>query len=275
MTQTSDNPPTHITESKEYGCCSGSLIGTNETGDTVKVIPLFCHRWTCPRCRKQKSAFWREIACAGEPDKFLTFTIRENKNIPAKLQAINMKKAWSKLVQKIRYTFGEFEYLMVWELQENGSPHMHLLVRCGFIPQAWLANEWCKMTGAFKVDIRKIKNKNNIARYITKYIGKDIGRVSEELHGLRIVQRSKRWDLRSDEEKEQKPGTDLTGISAFAFCFTTPKKVYDYLVEKKGYRLDADSSKTCWTLRGPPNEDIESDVLWSLVEEKGFREARG
>jgi len=186
-----------------------------------------------------------------------------------------MKKAFAKLVQKIRYKTGSFEYLLVFELTKAGTPHIHMLSRGGFIPQAWLSDQWKKLTGSFVVDIRRIKKKKDVARYITKYLGKAIGRVSEELHGLRIIQKSKKWDLRPDEEKEQKPGTDLSGISTFAFCFTTPKKVYDYLVEKKGYRLDTDSSKTCWTLRGPPNEDIESDVLWSLVEEKGFREARG
>jgi len=186
-----------------------------------------------------------------------------------------MKKAFAKLVQKIRYKTGNFEYLLVFELTKKGTPHIHMLSRGGFIPQAWLSDQWKKLTGSFIVDIRRIRRKKDVSNYITKYLGKAIASVAEGLNGLRVVQKSKLWDLRSDEEKSQKPGTDLTGISTFAFCFTTPKKVYTYLTEKKGFQLDADSSKTCWTLRGPPTEDLESDVLWSLVEEKGFREARG
>lgn len=275
MTNSSAEPPTILPERSSYDCCSGSLIGVNETGDAIKVIPLFCHRWTCPRCRKHKAGHWREIAKAGDPDKFLTFTIRENKNIPVKLLAQNMKKAWSLLLQKIRYTFGEFEYLMIWELQKNGMPHFHMLARCGFIPQGWLSSEWFRLTGAFKVDIRKVRRKTDIANYITKYMGKAISDVAEAMHGLRIIQKSKNWDIRTDDEKKSPAAPDDLGINDFSFCFCHPQKIYKYLKENKSFNLDKDSSETCWLLRGPPRPDLESEVLWKMVQEKGFREASG
>lgn len=58
------------------------------------------------------------------------------------------------------------------EEHKSGFPHFHLVVRSPYVAQEELSRDWCKLTDAFIVDIRKIDPGRRVARYISKYLTK-------------------------------------------------------------------------------------------------------
>jgi hypothetical protein len=52
-------------------------------------------------------------------------------------------------------------------------PHLHIICRARFIPQADLSDAWAKVTnGSFRVDLRRVSSRRGIARYVCKYASK-------------------------------------------------------------------------------------------------------
>lgn len=67
-------------------------------------------------------------------------------------------------------------FLAVVEAHESGSPHLHVLLRSGFIHRRLIKEWWEKRTGSFIVDIRIVKSRRQAASYVTKYISKNPAR---------------------------------------------------------------------------------------------------
>ena len=237
-------------------CVTGTLVGSNERGDMIKIIPLYCHKWTCSQCAKVKSYEWKNIAVSGKPQRFMTLTLKENKRLSAGYQAKIIKKAWTKLVSLIRKTFGSFDYMLVFELTKKGTPHIHVLQRGCFIPKKWLSEQWMKLTGAFIVDIRKIFNEKDVARYIMKYLGKALGEVSEELHGMRIIQRSKNWIIVDPDKDDEDDDIREDGIYDWYYTRDLPGIILEAAKTMHGFSITGDQSKGCFVLHGPPDVDI-------------------
>lgn len=63
-------------------------------------------------------------------------------------------------------------YFAVVERHKSGRPHLHVLLRCGYIPQTWLSLEMNRLAGSPIVDIRKVSGTKQAAAYVAKYIGK-------------------------------------------------------------------------------------------------------
>lgn len=252
----------------EYSCCTGSLVGRDEETGTVLVVPMYCHRWTCPRCGKRKAAVWRRVAIAGDPERFITLTLREVPAWQAKRAAEKMKRAWAKLVQRIRRKWGECEYLLVFELTKKGTPHIHMLQRGCYIPQAWLSEQWCKLTGSYIVDIRRVRNKADVGNYITKYLGKSVGEVSSALHGLRIVQRSKRWIIDPSALEGDAPARRVSRVVEWTFVFAPPGDVLDILQDDLHCTV-LRQDESIIELRPPP--DIDDVVVRTVYYARGER----
>jgi len=240
----------------DHDCVTGSLLGLNSVTNSIHLIPMFCHKWSCPRCRKRKASKWRGIAQRGQPERFITLTLRATEKLNAREQAHLGKKAFARMVQKIRREFGKFEYLLIWELTKKGTPHIHLLQRGTYIPKQRLSDLWCEFSGSFIVDIKSIKSDGDVYKYITKYMGKSIAECSEELNGLRILQKSKNYCILP--EKEDEPGDDnkVDVVECWYFCRATPSEVIEYLTEDLDFTVDEESRDGHIILRGPPVEDI-------------------
>jgi hypothetical protein len=80
-----------------------------------------------------------------------------------------LTERWKRLSLRIGRRFGRFEYAAIVELQDRGSPHLHLIMRGPFMPFPWLAKAAREVGFGPMVDIRQPKM--NLSRYLTKSLG--------------------------------------------------------------------------------------------------------
>jgi len=255
---------------KDHDCVTGSLVGASASGSTLKVIPMFCHKWTCPRCSKRKASVWRSIAQRGKPERFITLTLKADENKDVIQYAKEGKKAFAKLVQKLRRRYEVFEYMLVWELTKKGTPHIHMLQRGTWIPKQVLSDLWCSLTGSFIVDIKRIHRSNEVARYITKYMGKSIAECSEVLNGLRMLQKSKNYVIEPLPEEERGGDEDIEDIDSWIFCSATPRELLEVAKELFGCTLDDRSSANCLVLRAPPDPDLACKLVHHFDDDRSY-----
>jgi hypothetical protein len=82
---------------------------------------------------------------------------------------------------------------------DRWHPHLHILVDGSFIPQRELSDAWLKATGdSCIVDIRAVRSRRQIARYVSKYVAKgdefaawtleQIAEYAQAMCGQRVIQ---------------------------------------------------------------------------------------
>lgn len=108
------------------------------------------------------------IECNTTPyTKFFSLTIAENDDDrDAMIRRLNyfFKKLRKKLNKKTPYTY-------ILEQQERGAYHAHVILFLDdYLPQRWLQDLW----GYGIVDIRKLKDARDTARYVMKYVTKEV-----------------------------------------------------------------------------------------------------
>jgi hypothetical protein len=69
-------------------------------------------------------------------------------------------------------TFGRSEWFRCTESTANGWPHYHLLQRGPFIPFKWLRENWLRLTGTPRVQIKPVTDGKVAAGYVTAYVAK-------------------------------------------------------------------------------------------------------
>lgn len=136
------------------------------------LAAVTCKRWGCRWCGRQLTRRFMAIVCAAQPNRMATLTV------DPKLYT-NPRDAWEATSQKVsrlaaqaRRKVSEWEYARSLETTKKGWPHYHLILRSPFVPHAWLKAAWQNLTGASIVDIRKIHNPEEAARYVAKYVCK-------------------------------------------------------------------------------------------------------
>lgn len=138
--------------------------------------PIRCKRWSCPVCAEINRA--RVVAIAGKsrPRALLTLTVRSTDYETPADAALALKEGLRLLRLRLKRhpKLSNFQFLAVFERHKSGYPHLHLLIKGEFIPWQWLRKAWEEITGSYMVDIKKIKAKREAARYVAKYIGKDL-----------------------------------------------------------------------------------------------------
>jgi hypothetical protein len=99
--------------------------------------------------------------------KFVTLTLAENDSDRDRMiHRLNyfFKKLRKQLGKKTPYTY-------VLEQQKRGAYHAHVILYLDdYIPQRWLSQVW----RYGRVDIRKLRNATDTARYVMKYITKEV-----------------------------------------------------------------------------------------------------
>lgn len=158
-------------------CASGVL--STQVAEGYLLVACACGRWTCPTCSRYRRRQLQTAFITGNPETFITLTWNAGRaESPERARQI-MGEAWKLLVARIRRAWPTqpFEYGVVVERCESGYPHFHILARAPFIPQVWLSDQWNKLIGAPVVDIRKVRDKHNLARYLTKYLTKSPERI--------------------------------------------------------------------------------------------------
>jgi len=113
---------------------------------------------------------------------FFTLTFAENENDEAEANrkfTLGMERfnyAWRQIIQ------GGLKYVAVPERQDRGALHYHIILfNVPFIPM--LKEQLLQIWGVGFTNYRKVSN-NKVARYLTKYMGKDMG-ADRNLNGKR------------------------------------------------------------------------------------------
>lgn len=136
--------------------------------------PLYCRSWECPICAPRRQKQLVAQALAGEPTRFLTLTVSpETGETPEDCHRVLMH-AWDVFVKRVRRRFAgkPFEYLWTVEATKRGQPHLHVLLRCDFLPKAWISACFAELARAPIVDIELIDSVNKAAAYVAKYVAK-------------------------------------------------------------------------------------------------------
>jgi len=153
--------------------CGGWSIATHRhTGTTA--ITLWCRSWLCTDCAPKRIAALKHLAMDGQPTTFITLTVNPKRGQSPAERAQELSDAWKVVVKRARrkWTKAPLEYLAVFEETKKGEPHLHILARAPYIPQAWLSEAMNELIAAPIVDIRRVGAVANAARYVAKYVGK-------------------------------------------------------------------------------------------------------
>jgi hypothetical protein len=167
-------------EKKKQGHCGTmTLIGTarERTGDKRQMCfrRLNCKCWDCARCGKRKAKRYRRAIMTNAEKlqlrRFVTLTLD-----PAKVvgdPVAYLRGCWAKLRTYCRRKFGPgVQFISVLEWQQNGTPHLHLLVD-RWIEWKWLQNVWEALGGGHFVNI-KFVDLHRVAAYLSKYLTKEL-----------------------------------------------------------------------------------------------------
>ena len=154
-------------------CQEWSLVKRESTH--VTVVPLRCHCWTCEECRPIRTARLIEEAKAGKPNIFITLTSRNPGWGSPHEAAQRIAAAWRIIRAEFLRAHGSHSlpFICVFEKTEEGWPHLHIIGRCKWIAQTWLADRMDQLTGSRIVDVRRARGVDKVAYYITKYVSKD------------------------------------------------------------------------------------------------------
>lgn len=158
-------------------CGRMSIAGTDPKTGRKVFRRVNCGSWTCSYCGPRKArtarAAIRSVAESLGLRYFLTLTLD-----PAKLENPKMAVPYMRAVfNKFRlYLKRKFEmppaYICVLEFTQKGMPHLHVLFD-RYIPQAWISHVWDSLGGGRICFIKQVTI-NNVTRYLSKYLTKDL-----------------------------------------------------------------------------------------------------
>jgi len=165
-------------ESDRYDCRGvyENFQYENQEGDGT--APYRCGSWECYCCGyRMRMNLVEEIERVAKErpamSRLLTLTLDpENAPIGSKAQHTYITKRWNALRTRLKREVGNFSYIWVREEQENGLPHLHIIVS-RYLPQQKVSRAWSELGGGDIVDIRAIDNVEKTAHYIGKYLTKD------------------------------------------------------------------------------------------------------
>jgi len=197
--------------------------------------PLKCRSWGCDLCAPDRRRQLMALAAAGEPIRFLTLTVNPNVGSSQEERLRMLANAWRVTVKRLRrrYEGKPIEYLAVVEETKEGEPHLHILLRSPYIPQAYISQCMRELLSSPIVDIRRIRSPKEVVRYVAKYITK----APKQFGSAKRYWTSQAYALDSADLKSKKPevgpGWKLVKESLF-------KVVSDWLYEGFISRKDHD-----------------------------------
>lgn len=172
-------------------CGDSSLYKSDGRRAAAKC--LYCRSWGCEICRPKRKAKLMAEAADGLPTKFLTLTVNPTLHESADERRQHLTEGFNLLIKALRRLKpdADIQYFWVVERTQAGEPHLHALLRMPYVPQATLSKLWEEITGAFVVDIRKVRGTREAVRYLAKYIGK----APQQFANFKRYGQSKGWQL--------------------------------------------------------------------------------
>jgi hypothetical protein len=154
----------------------------NHCGNTIDV-PVHCTDKTCEPCTSFRR--WRiqeriNHALVGLPSnqtlrwRHVTLTVRNSPDLKDRLD--HLIKSFRKLRHRKLWKdsqFGGFYVVEITEGKDGWHPHLHIVSYGHFIPLRKFSYVWRQITkDSHRVHIATIRDGQNIARYVSKYITK-------------------------------------------------------------------------------------------------------
>ncbi len=157
-------------------CTERSLVKHDRS--LIVVKPLRCKCWGCDHCVHQKRRDLWHKAVKGKPRIFLTLTMAPTPGSTPDNQARALVQHFRAmrqyLMRKLKRKSPTF--LAVVEAHKSGWPHLHILIRSGFIDRRVIKAWWEARTGSWNVDIKLARNPRQVASYVSTYISKNPGK---------------------------------------------------------------------------------------------------
>lgn len=142
--------------------------------DHLRVSPLRCKCWHCEDCVTMRLAELADLCRRGRPNTFITLTVVRQDDGQQGERAKALKRAWTLIRRRLAYQKGweRIPFIAIFEQTQAGEPHLHILARMGWVEKAWLSGVLKELTGAFVVDIQRVRNQRGVAKYVSKYVSK-------------------------------------------------------------------------------------------------------
>lgn len=162
-------------------CLLSALPMCQKVGTVVKLqagrltfFKVRCRSWLCPECSHFRRKRLIADCQAGQPNRFVTLTVNPHWFDSPEERAKRLSAAWRKIVALYRRKWPnrELHYAAVFEETTRGEPHLHLMLRSGWLDQKWLSAQMEKEMGAPIVDVRWVRSQKQVVSYIHKYISK-------------------------------------------------------------------------------------------------------
>lgn len=154
-------------------CGVGSL--TYDSGSVVDIKPSGCRSWGCETCAPIRRDRLEIQIRLGRPTHFLTLTCNPDDGKSPAQHRKKMGKKLPLLMRRIhRHTGVKPEYAVTTEAHKSGEPHLHIAMRSADIAKKYIKRWWHELTGAYMADLQVVTDAKGSAKYLTKYLGKDL-----------------------------------------------------------------------------------------------------
>lgn len=131
----------------------------------------------------------REFLSDGLRVDFVTITSHERLKDFAATETV-WREAWDRLYKAIKRRAEVFEYMVIPERHKDGRMHVHALWTAS-VNQRWLKDNARKRGLGFMATVSEVKDSQAATRYVTKYVGKDLGEnVPKHFRRVRV---SRNW----------------------------------------------------------------------------------
>ena len=186
------------------GYCGEHIVVNGDEREKTAVT-LFCLSWQCSHCADTRKAGLIAEAIGGQPNIFLTLTLRRSQAQTAELGAKLLVHSWRLVRLRImrKYGWKKLPFIAVFEPHKSGWPHLHIMLRSAFIDQGFVSDCMNELANSPIVDIRAIDNQGRVAGYVAKYCAKGAARFGN----CRRYWSSRDFDTRATPEHLKKQST--------------------------------------------------------------------
>jgi len=242
-------PPKDVTAALESAashtaCRPGAIAVFNPEDRSLTICPVRCKTWTCPTCGPVLARLWAKRIADAKPQRMITLTCDHGHFPRPDLAYDAMKAALTQLVRLIRKVIGPIQYAAVWEVHQDGYPHLHLAHKGTFIPQKWLSKAWDNLGIGPIVDIRKVTTGKAAAVYMAKYMTKTVQAGKTGLGLTRVIQASSHYFERTlfKQTSLVPPG----GVTVR--CRKSPYDAIRHLIAECRYTIDISNPGPPWRM---------------------------
>lgn len=243
-------PPLQLPWATMVLCTERSLV--KHDGQSLHLRPLRCKCWGCDHCVHMKRRDLWHKAVKGKPRLFLTLTMAPIEGSTPEQQArdlvVHFRMMRQFLMRRLKRRSPTF--LAVVEAHKSGWPHLHILVRSGFIHHRLIRDWWKARTGSFQIDIRLAKGERQVASYVSKYVSKNPAKYEH----VKRFWCSQDWDP-PKEERPQLKGEEFTWWEVYPSRPTTVAK----MAFQDGARIAFKND--CWVITA---WDARDRLRWGL-----------